>query len=538
MTGNPLFAAYVFVFSVAALVCFGSLVRARWITDSDTRRGLVALLLTSGGWAAAHVGFLVASSPQLTLAFYYLGLIIGISSVGPWLYFCSAYTGRTLHRSPRLQRLAIGVFLAIIAVKLTNPVHHLYFRTEFVGTPFPHLTVENQPLHWVVMGLAYVLASIGYFVLFELFWQVGHDTKPFIALVGLTGLPVVLDVIGFASPFLLDITYEPLGVAAFAVGVLYVYLEDFQAIQLAGEHDDPVIVLDDANRVRDYNREALELFPDLEIDERIDAIVPEITEGLDTDEAIVEVTRAGGLQYFQIATHPFTTNRTQTGQAITLTDITDREQYRTELERQNERLDQFASMVSHDLRNPLNVAKGRIDLALENSDVEQLEAAKQALDRMETLIENMLALARQGQPISDTETVTLSAVAGQCWEVVATAEATLTVDDDLTFQADGERLQQLLENLFRNAIEHGRDDVTIRVGALADASGFYVADDGPGIPEAEREVVLESGYSTAEGGTGFGLAIVSEIAEAHGWSLTVTDSWAGGARFEIRNVTR
>jgi signal transduction histidine kinase len=79
----------------------------------------------------------------------------------------------------------------------------------------------------------------------------------------------------------------------------------------------------------------------------------------------------------------------------------------------------------------------------------------------------------------------------------------------------------------------GRDpatDVTVTVGDFAE--GFFVADDGPGIPEQDREVVFERGYSTADG-TGYGLAIVAELATAHGWSVTATESESGGARIEI-----
>ena len=69
-------------------------------------------------------------------------------------------------------------------------------------------------------------------------------------------------------------------------------------------------------------------------------------------------------------------------------------------------------------------------------------------------------------------------------------------------------------------------------------NGFYVADDGPGIPEADREKVFESGFSTSEEGTGFGLAIVNEIVAGHGWEIRATESEAGGARFEITGVDR
>ena len=155
---------------------------------------------------------------------------------------------------------------------------------------------------------------------------------------------------------------------------------------------------------------------------------------------------------------------------------------------------------------------------------------------MEELIEEVLTLAQQGQPIDETGTVHLSAVAARCWKVVETTGAELVTEDDLTLIADVDRLQQLLENLFRNAIEHGSGDVTIRVGAIDGDDGFYVADDGPGIPPEDRGQVFESGYTTADDGTGFGLAIIEEIADAHGWIITITESADGGAQFEIRGV--
>ena len=98
------------------------------------------------------------------------------------------------------------------------------------------------------------------------------------------------------------------------------------------------------------------------------------------------------------------------------------------------------------------------------------------------------------------------------------------------------RLEQLLENLFRNAVDHAGEDVTVTVGDLDDE--FYVADDGPGISDDERDRVFEDGYSTVEEGAGLGLAIVAGIAEAHGWSVTVTESEDGGARFEVTGVER
>ncbi|MFB6295347.1 MAG: PAS domain-containing protein [Halobacteriales archaeon] len=214
--------------------------------------------------------------------------------------------------------------------------------------------------------------------------------------------------------------------------------------------------------------------------------------------------------------------------------ITERKQYERELERQNERLDEFASVVSHDLRNPLSVAEGRIEVARAECESEHLDSAAAAVDRSLALIEDLLTLAREGEWVSEIEAVDLGEVVDGCWRSVQTPDASLDVESDRTIRADASRLQRLLENLIRNAVEHSDDDVTVTIGDLED--GFYVADDGPGISEDERQQVFETGYSTTREGTGFGLNIVTEVAEAHGWEVSVTESAAGGARFEITGV--
>jgi len=538
---DPVFVGYLLAFGAAALACVASISRARRIDDRDTRRGLVALLLTSGSWALSHVAFFLVPGETLKTGVYIVGLVIGFSTVGPWLYFCSAYTGRTLHLNTGLRRLAIVVFVAVAAVKVTNPWHGLYFVTEPATAPFPHLSITHQPLHWVAMGLSYALAAVGYFMLLERLLQVSYDTRPLGLLVAITGLPLLLDLLGYATPLLVDISYEPIGVAVFAVGVCFVFLELFRAIRLSGSDGKPVLIVSGRDQLREYNTAAADLFPALAepgaVGRPLWSVVPPLAEALENEPAVLTLTRNGEERYYHLAESPFAAGQTPIGRLILMTDITDRERDRRELKRQNERLDRFASVVSHDLRNPLQVLRGSLDGARQTGDPEHFERGEQAIDRMETLIDDVLSLARQGQPIDETEPVALAALVEECWTVVETADAELIVDDDLRFVADPDRLRQLLENLVRNAVEHGGDDVTVRVGALSDGTGFYVEDDGPGIPEAERSEVFESGYSTGDEGTGFGLAIVSEIVDAHGWTIDLTDSAEGGARFEITDVT-
>lgn len=204
------------------------------------------------------------------------------------------------------------------------------------------------------------------------------------------------------------------------------------------------------------------------------------------------------------------------------------------IEQHRDQLDNFASVLSHDIRNPLNVAQGRLGLAREECDSEHLDNVEQAHTRIENLIEDMLALSREGEQVGDFEQVAIADMIQRCWETVDTKQASVISNIDRMVQADKSRLQQLLENIIRNAIEHGGTEVTVSVGELSD--GFYIEDDGPGIPENEYEEVFEMGHSTTNEGTGFGMSIVKQVANAHGWHVSVTESSNGGTRFEITGV--
>jgi signal transduction histidine kinase len=196
-----------------------------------------------------------------------------------------------------------------------------------------------------------------------------------------------------------------------------------------------------------------------------------------------------------------------------------------------DRIRLLADALAHELGNQLSAASLQLDLAEEHGDAEHFEYVARALDRLEGLVTETRALAR---PQPERERTDLETVATEAWDAVAAEDASLEVEPG-TLEADPDLLRLALVNLLRNAVEHGTDgpddDLRVEVGPAGD-SGLYVADDGVGIPPDERAAVLEWGHSGGDG-SGVGLGLVRLVAERHDWTVEVTESEWGGAKFVL-----
>jgi PAS domain S-box-containing protein len=229
-------------------------------------------------------------------------------------------------------------------------------------------------------------------------------------------------------------------------------------------------------------------------------------------------------------------------------DVTEQKEHEERLERKTERLESFASMLAHELRNPVTIGQiysqqlpaetdSGADSETDSSDSEAVEYVTEAFDRIEDMIDVMLVVTRGSEAVGGSCSVDLADEARAAWDDVDAPDATLDVALDRTIQADETYVRHFFRNLLENAVQHDGADVTVTVGDFP--SGFYVAD-GDGIPPEERDAVFEAGYTTATdgGGTGLGLAFVRELADVYGWDCDVTENEDGGARFEFRNVDR
>jgi len=532
---------YQVAFGLATLGSLAGLNRARRVTDDDTRHGLVGVLLASAAWAGSQTFLFSVPDSELAIAVYLAGLVAGFATVFAWLYFVSAYTGRTYHRNRRLRRLGLGTYLLVVGVKVTNPLHHLYFRTTFVDDPFPHLAVQQGLLHWTITGFSYCLAAIGLFLLFELYGSADYDARGLAVLVALTGVPVVFDIVGYATDAFVDVIYAPLGVAAFAIGTLYLYQDRFFAVQLASEVDDAVVFLDDHDRVRDFNGRAASYFPELDgsIGQPVES-VPSFADALDDTEGVYEHRRDGETRYYLVSRETFELGRVAIGQLVLVTDVTDVESERREVERQDDQLAEFAVGIRHELRNSLTVIRGHLANAadaLESGDVgtarQSLSTATQSAEHMTGTVDGLATFAQHAQTIADTEPVPFPEVARDARRRADVTDVDVAAHGNGAVVGDPTRLETMLVKAYEFA--DATDATTVRVALESD--GFVVETDGVPIPEPDFDRAFDYGDAVPNAAAGMTLPGIRTLGRVQGFTVTLDPAFDDGVRVRVANAT-
>ena len=331
---------YISLFFLSGVVCFSVIPRVRTLDSAELRYGLVGMLAATGIWGVLKATFFIIPDP-FREATYTVGLVFGFATVWAWLYFASAYTGRQLHTNTTLRRLSIGVFLTVVAIKLTNPIHGLYFTTTERTTPFDYLAIDHGVIHWVSTSLSYMLAAIGLFMILELYLESEYDTRPLVIFTGLLGLPVVLDLIAIVTPALIEFIYAPVGVAAFAIGAVSLFGDRLLSVGAATQTARIAIVVDRNGRIQDFSTAAVSAFPELEdaAGEKLDTVLPAVAATRESEETVVERTDNSQSTYYFVSSRSMTIGNS-TVEVFALTDITDRERQRRQLVQRERELDQ------------------------------------------------------------------------------------------------------------------------------------------------------------------------------------------------------
>jgi signal transduction histidine kinase len=527
-------------------------------------------LLVVGFWAATYVGYLVASTEGWLLFFIQLSYLSVVTVPLVWITFALQYTDREAWLSRRRIALLSVVPICVLVLVWTADSHSWFYADIVVTVVDGVALLETPPAigHRINIVYSYALLLIGTgLIVGETVTNNRLYRRQSLVLLACLSTPWLangLFHLGFRPIPTADLTPVVFVIIGIPLAVIVQRAELTGFVPVAHERvfhtlDDPVFVVTTSNRVLDANRAAREMV-DAEGDgdplegRDLTAILPEPLledDSLDPalDGAMECVIEVDGTPRQYIArlrgTEPATQDDPR-GCILSLTDITLQKTQQESLEAKNEQLERLAGVVSHDLATPLATGEGLLhliqaDLDSPSTSVDQSLSDLEAVHRrLRAFAEGLPALARESTDVKTPTDCDLETVARAAWEVVDTAPLKLTVESTETIQADASRLQQAFENLFVNVTEHAVGEesgaTTVRIGTLPTAAGFYIEDDGPGIPADRRDDLLAFGVSTG-GGSGYGLAIVRTIVDAHGWSLTVTDAETSGARFEIETTT-
>jgi len=528
-------AAAAVVAAVAAAVAFE-------FRDEPGGRAAIAFMAATAWWSAGLFGETLAATEAGKLFWlnvqYPATAVVPVASVA----FVASYLGYDAWLTRRRILALAAPLVALTLLSWTNDVHGLVRTgTELVaygeGTV---LSRELGPAWWAGWLYSQVLlvGAVG-----ALAYGV-YDSAPafrgFAALLCLGGgAPWVAQfvVIGGGPAFRPELLFVLTGLSFVvavrrgrSLGVAPVARRlTLEAIP------DPILVLDAGGRVADANPAARAWLGDDAVvgaavaDALADfpAIRGAYRRGAAPDEplriAVGGETRFVSLSVVRL---PALGRRSQ-GTVLLLRDVTDSERNRRDLEVANDRLQTLTHALAHDIKNPLAVAEGFTELA-GAGDEAAIDRVETAHDRMFEIVDETLAAVDHpdaGGATGDGASFSFAAVAEAAWRTAETDDATLRIEGDETYDADETAVRSVLENLFRNAAVHAGAEPNVTAVALD--GGFAVTDDGPGIPPAERERVFDRGYTTADGGTGIGLASVATLAAARGWTVGIGAAGTG-----------
>lgn len=203
---------------------------------------------------------------------------------------------------------------------------------------------------------------------------------------------------------------------------------------------------------------------------------------------------------------------------------------------------ELAAGSAHEIRNPLTIIQGFLQLMNASLDEEELKKFHvplilEELDRINQIVEEMLMLAKPGVP-QMTEMDLQELIRGilPLFSGNLPSNVSLSVDvHSVQVMVDAAQFKQVFYNLFRNSLEAMGEQGKIRLFSklTEEEVHIYVDDDGPGISDELKDDIFEPFVSTKKKGTGLGLAIIRRIIESHQGRITLVDKEERGTRFKI-----
>jgi len=524
-----------------------------WLHNDRTgAKPLTLFVVAASLWAVAE-GLSVATTGLDGLRFW-TQIELSLSTIIPiaWLATVLAYAGkeRWLTRS-RLALLLVepGLFAFLV---WTNASHGLVWtggERAFFGM-FSTFAVEFKPAFWAHQAYSYLLVAAGGLVLVAMLFRTAERYRTqSTALLGAITLPMVGNAL-YAFR-LVPAATDPTALCYVVSGVVLagvVFRMDLfrlaPAIREVGREavlsdlDDSVFIVDDDGHIVDANPAATALLDgdgSEVIGRRIAAELPALSDALadGTDQATTKLDLGGSVRYYDVRiSRLYRHGGVVSGRLISLRDVT--KQYQRQ-----QRLDVLNRVLRHNIRNELNVVRGNVALAREETDGDVSGRLSDALATLDGIVDRSEKVGQLSR-LFDTETdgcIDLaehlrSDLPKTCREFPG-ADVTLSVPERLPVAASP-AVTAVFAELVRNAIEHNdREHPTVTVDVDEAASdGRYVvvrvSDDGPGIGEQERRVIDRGRETPLDHGSGIGLWMANWVVERAGGQLSIENEETGG----------
>jgi PAS domain S-box-containing protein len=518
-----------------------------------------AVLMMAATWwiAVSSIGlFTIAESPRVLL--HKLAWISMTMIPVLWLLFTLEYTSRDEYVTPTNAAVLLWIPTLTLALAWTNELHHLVYESMRVNVygVISLVSPDFGPWYWIHLGYSYLLFAVGTFLVLQLavgtrrVYQIQAGALLIAILAPWLGnISYVLGLVPVQNFDLTPYMFIVSGGASIAALSQFNLLEAVPvSSRVAWEHvvqsmEDGVLVVDTNGRIANANSWAANMLGTDEetiVDSQAGEFVPDFEALADpegTDALVVERCTDRRKRFFEFSTTPLIDDRgRQRGQIVTIRDITDRRN-------RVQHMDVLNRVLRHNLRNEMNIVHGLAEqLKGDGADVQSI--ATEIQDRSM----DMVSLGNKARQIDDildsaddtTEVVDLhSLIDIQIRQFEEDSQAvTFEVDssDDTLYTA--QTVGTVVKHLIDNAIRHNPADeptVWVETTVADDVIELTIADDGPGIPEAERTVLRTGEETDLQHSSGIGLWLVKWAVESMGGTITVSDAdrESGGSRVTV-----
>jgi signal transduction histidine kinase len=545
------YAPLAFVATAVAVVFAVVLWRSEWRPGSSA---LVVLALAAAWWSLTY-GLELASTSYATKLLLARLSYLGIAVVPvAWVAFALAYTGRRSRL--RLRTLALLSIPSLFAIALpwNSAESDLFWAstTLVTGETGQMLALTYGPAFWAWSAYGYLLVLTGTTFLLR---SVPSDARLFRVQTALLTLGSLAPLVANASYLLrlvaIDVTPFGFVASALALGTgfrVYRLLDVHPAARAAARDElvermaEAVVVLNPEGHVVDLNRNARSVLGTEDpVGEPLTSVTPELATAVEgVEDETVEFVSRDPTRHYEVRVSPLDGGRfRRMGRLVTLHDVTERR-------RRERRIAVLNRLLRHDLRNDVSVIQGAAKLLSEDPHNEVYaemiaEQATEMLELFRTVREVERTLESGGPTRSEVDLVR---VVDDRVEVARRSHPDATVETDLPVSARvhaTDLLTSVVDNLVENAVEHNDTDAPhVRVSVEEEVEDgrryveLRVEDDGPGIPEPDRRVLVGAEGARLEDASGLGLWLVNWLVTESGGEVHYEANEPRGSVIRLR----